>query len=659
MALAQHHKPNTERSSKNCPPSTSSSRPLRPRKLSSRSRPSSATIAFLATIGLSPRVVHGHPLHPSPAEPDLPFLYPFIEHEPESYIRPRSDNLAAASSSSQAASTSSSAPASATSSNAPTAAVKVRAAGLPDQYIQGSDGLWRKTDDWSLYGAAACSVTPSSVISNDINDQVSNPNPTSMAVDPDATSSSTSLQEFDLSSLPQGWQPHDPISEGVIIAILLLSLALAIFIVFFMVSCVIWRRKRRARRKDKDKDVEKRLQKKLRGGEGDSDDDLRQAVVSQKRWARASSRWKANVRFTARRRRRDKVVVASDGPSSTTLCEDEDRYPSSISSLSRSASPISTFSLTGSRSQRQSLSEDAGMPSPPSSPRPSSSSLPPLSDTHETPRASMSATPAPPSSPLGQTIPHPPAYYRHNGEGDAFGVDAPSYPEDTPRPSSSKLLLAAHVPSTPVYDTEESPVTPTYGGHVATDDKTLLARRAAMASAPVDDDGRPSVLSLVISAPELADVSPVDFPLDALGPPSRCAPDSPGPEPAYAPPLSGLPPPSAKGKLAISHFDQYACAFERDEEIEMDIEGVEPVVGPSAPPFDAGWERPGSPVGGVVPSAPPLEMDGEEMSLGLGPSAPPEDDEDEGDPVAVDTLGVPPEGPPHPSHVVSSSSVPT
>lgn len=71
---------------------------------------------------------------------------------------------------------------------------------------------------------------------------------------------------------------------------------------------------------------------------------------------------------------------------------------------------------------------------------------------------------------------------------------------------------------------------------------------------------------------------------------------------------SPFPPPPSKGSLFAPNFYDYPYAFE-----DMEIENLEPELGPSAPPFEE------------TPSAPLVD----EHDLGLVPSAPPMLDDDD------------------------------
>lgn len=136
-------------------------------------------------------------------------------------------------------------------------------------------------------------------------------------------------------------------------------------------------------------------------------------------------------------------------------------------------------------------------------------------------------------------------------------------------------------------------------GHVATDDKTLFARMAHMASAPPRNTDEGGSSALVISAPDWQDEDE-DEELERVIDNTRAHG-----RPLSAPldPLSTsfhlFPPPTAKDKMAAPNFYEYPYSFEEDEGT------LEPE--PSAPPFEQ--HGPSAPPLGdaeMVPSAPPL-----------------------------------------------------
>lgn len=178
--------------------------------------------------------------------------------------------------------------------------------------------------------------------------------------------------------------------------------------------------------------------------------------------------------------------------------------------------------------------------------------------------------------------------------------------------SSSKLPSAPP----PVDDSGHDDAVHSSPGHVATDDKATLARRAAMASAPPDPDIRASLPHHSPRAPELEDDD--EIPADVLALSSAPSSDPIPPYPSLHP---DLPPPPSMGKMAASRYEQYAFSLEQ----AADVVGVEPEIGPSAPPFEEAQSQAGTTTTlVVVPSAPPVDEEGsyEDGEL-LEPSAPP------------------------------------
>lgn len=103
--------------------------------------PSSSVLSILATIAASSHTVDGSPL-PLPTPPP-PFLCPSINYDS---FQPHAPTPTTASSSSIFYSTSS-----LSSSSLPGSTSNRQVA---DKYVQGVDGLWRKTDSWTLFGSS-------------------------------------------------------------------------------------------------------------------------------------------------------------------------------------------------------------------------------------------------------------------------------------------------------------------------------------------------------------------------------------------------------------------------------------------------------------------------------------------------------------------------
>jgi hypothetical protein len=112
---------------------------------SSRSRrpqlayPSSSVLSILATIAASSQAVDGSPLPTPPPS----FLCPFIEHQ----IRALPPTATTSSSTVVTPSLSAAIPISSNDNDNDDFQ-------LADKYVQGSDGRWRKTGDWTLFGSA-------------------------------------------------------------------------------------------------------------------------------------------------------------------------------------------------------------------------------------------------------------------------------------------------------------------------------------------------------------------------------------------------------------------------------------------------------------------------------------------------------------------------
>ncbi|KAH8987387.1 hypothetical protein EDB86DRAFT_2187619 [Lactarius hatsudake] len=205
----------------NCPSIAGPSSPAQPRhSLRSRRRRSPPCIvAFLATISASPFSANAYPL--DPPQTALPFLYPPFIRQPTPSVAKRS-----LPSSSDAATS--------TPPPVPPAGCDQERSNLPDKYVLGDDGYWHKTK-WSLYGSSQC---PGSCPPSAVQDADARNGPT-VTVLP----SSTSVDEFDVSSLPTGWNtPNNASRQGTVI-ILSLSVALAVVILVMMLTCVVWRRK--------------------------------------------------------------------------------------------------------------------------------------------------------------------------------------------------------------------------------------------------------------------------------------------------------------------------------------------------------------------------------------------------------------------------------
>ena len=125
-------------------------RPRRPTPHAPSPRPSANLLALLATVAASSSSADGRPLSSDASPPDFlcPFLPPHFlaDHTPS----PRRDNawdeLYEDDRHHQGAPT-------------PTRVRRRRRSGpLPDKYVEGVDGRWRKEHSWTLYGSSYCDV---------------------------------------------------------------------------------------------------------------------------------------------------------------------------------------------------------------------------------------------------------------------------------------------------------------------------------------------------------------------------------------------------------------------------------------------------------------------------------------------------------------------
>lgn len=333
----------------------------------------------------------------------------------------------------------------------------------------------------------------------------------------------------------------------------------------------------------------------------------------QRLWARATARWKANIRQSARRRRKRNATSAKD--IDTCSLVDTPAHSTSVSlrtSASRSSFSHSIASTTSSGHRDcYDPSSSARHETPPFPSRPPAYLSEP-SNTTVTPReASLSAAFPSPLRPL------------YNKAGFLIS-DAH---DDVPLGRGGVL----------------PPADPFNAGHIATDDKAALARMAALASAPPlggvsasEEEGEPSTLFPTVPVLE-DDFEPI--------PPELCITDydayigtcsglsggraaySPGPSPLLSAsgtqtpsysrepsPHPTLPAPPSRGRLAAPTFYEYPVSFEED------VLSAEPEAGPSAPPFAHDDT--------LAASAPPVDLDYEPLDMVALPSAPPIEDLD-------------------------------
>jgi len=398
-----------------------------------------------------------------------------------------------------------------------------------------------------------------------------------------------SADEFDLASLPTGWSNvHYTGTHHSTTIILTLSVALAAIIIILF-SVIFWRRKHSPKR-----DPEKKGRRASNIADDDSFRSIRDAKAAQRKWYKAASRWRGNIRFSARRRRTDRALAPTT--SHVTLSQDlQDEIAASDTESSayrsRSSSPTRTVrSVTSAHSDVHASSSRASI----------RSSHPPHSQIQTPQELPFQAPPtnSPSSSPLSA---QPPAYRPR-----------PSIPSSTLPYVSSELTYSGCSPSSkdpPSFRPQSPPRgdddshLASLSGHVATDDKAILSLRAALASAPAGSD---SNFPHAASVPSMEEEAMFELPSGSN--PMSPSRDTFGyePQPPYSPPTSLLPPPPSKGK---QKFD-----YSHDWDLRADVDiTFEPPLGPSAPPFEESE---------VMPSAPPPDFD---VHV---PSAPPIDTED-------------------------------
>ncbi|EMD41872.1 hypothetical protein CERSUDRAFT_110431 [Gelatoporia subvermispora B] len=590
------------------------SRPRHPRKINLSRRlptcqatPSSSVLAILGTVAAATCTVDGHPLPTQTPPPD--FLCPGLD------LRP---------------------------TPTPTPPPLPRATVLPEQidvdpsrvapllrqallaergnvflapkYVQGNDGLWRKTDHYSLYGSLVCVDPPCSNMAV----------PTSPIVLGDSSSSSSTIPaspavyplptpEVDEGSLPPGWEKDSDDRDLLTPIITVLSLVLAMAICLFISGCVAWRRKRRAQ-KVKDPEKHKRKDVLYDSDTEQEDADDAQRVRRQKRlWAKTSARWRAGVRLSARRRRKRPAAAAKDG---------DDRPQSEVSSIRPSTSSASLeASMLVSRPDAASPHPSTPctpVPRSPASSAPQSRSPSPCPDpAHSLPPAYLFSTSSSPhETPVtgGRSQSSEPDLLCTSTDR----AETPLPPHEPRRSRSSSLLGASR-----------SSINGMHAAHVAIDDKAVLARMAEYASIPPPESDLTSGVAGG-SSTAYASVPPPEDEFEEIpfsvggsldpecgeGPANLCHSLPPASQstlmlastdgdglahaPSYEAGPSGLcpliPPPLTKTRLPPSMFFDYPAS-----DLEDDIINIEPVFGPSAPPFE---EEP-------VPdaSAPPLVYD--------------------------------------------------
>jgi hypothetical protein len=383
-----------------------------------------------------------------------------------------------------------------------------------------------------------------------------------------------------LDSLPPGWNSQTSVNGSRTTLILVLSLVLAFVICFVIIGLVFWRKNKR--RNHRRGDVEMKARRRRRDMPDDEDREAmvqREIKAKQKIWARATARWKANVRYTARQRRGKRIASTSRVASRTNsvfLEQRESRAPSPTPSpvrpLSRHSSIESLYFNSPAdvdiHSDAESHEQD---PPPPPSPTTSSHGLP--------------------SS--------PPAYHqratRPQHSQSIEGLTGDPTPSPLSSPHDHYPPVSSGEPADADSNSDLHPP-PIPAAHVATDDKSLLARLAELASSPpsselVSPEGRSSRPQ--VSAPVWQDENIEDF--------SSCPGESSSNHTSKPPtPTPLFPPPPSKGKMAEPAFYDYPYSF---EEFTVEVEA-----GPSAPPFDDASSADSTDVLVLTPSAPPLSI---------------------------------------------------
>ena len=435
--------------------------------------------------------------------------------------------------------------------------------------------------------------------------------------------------------------------------ILGLSLSLAFSLIAFMIGIVLWRRKRRKREKDMEKTAAS-----IDTRDAELDEGAQRVRSKQRMWQRASAKWMANVKHSARRRRKRGTTVATR-PSDTDLLSDKPTIQASTSAVS----------LTRTQTRTGSDHDSAYSARPPFVPedgsRPPRTRSPSIASTDN---SAVNANADPESPPPFQ----PPAYIPNPSFQQTRSVRH-SPPNDAPSGSRRPRAPSSDYSFDPSVPLPYEP--PIHSAHVATDDKAVLAEMARLASAPPGDgssmsgaaggssETQPSVPVLEEDPFELLPQE-MDVNMDVAdeygihqGSNSAVAHDSissavplvvsysrtPLPVeddvdldvPSYAEdairhPTLVLPLPPRKVPLTGPMFYEYPHEFEED------VVSVEPPYGPSSPPFEepsalpfAFAEAPDS-EHMIAPSAPPLEIEDEPPYAGdLVPSAPPLDEHEQ------------------------------
>ncbi|KAF7966907.1 hypothetical protein HWV62_18780 [Athelia sp. TMB] len=495
--------------------------------------PSSGVLSLLATISAATYPVEATSLVSQPTPP--PFLCPSIIQEGNTLpYGCTSELVGVASSSSSSVIPSPTAP--------PSSPRRQRRGSLADRFEKGPDGQWRRVDKYTIYGSTVCISC-----SADGNGATTSSATTSTAV---TSSTPTVADQYDVDR-PSGWSAPTPIDTGRLKLILSVSLVLSFVICMLMIGVTLYRRQRR--RKILDSDEEIKLRRRKGGDVSDHEALMEQAArVKQKFWTLSTARWKASVRSSARRRRNWRKHTAAH-----SMKVSEPSIPEAPAT-SRPSSPAP------SESTRASVALDRASTPIPDTPRPMS----PPAYIHP---------PAPPLEAKARTVLDPISDSSSSSSFINDDYDNHNEPAYTGSISNGELPISYH----------DSSISHPPAAHVATDDKTLLAQMADMASAPPSLDNDED--DMQISAPAWQDEEIASF----------SAPASPRAS------TSAIPPPPSHVKT--SGFYEYAG----DATLEVP-EADLPSAPPSEPELDHGASAP--PLEGHagdededLPSAPPLQ----------------------------------------------------
>ncbi|KAG1784218.1 hypothetical protein EV702DRAFT_1058101 [Suillus placidus] len=499
--------------------------------------PSSSVLSILAAIAASSQTVDGSPL-PLPTPP-LSFLCPFIDHV-DICVR---NTTPTTSHSNKAA-----------SSTSPTTTAKSTPQ-VADKYVRGPDGRWHKTDAWTLYGSTCCTSSPDLTIDD---------TQSTSALVPNVSTQMDSV-------LPAGWSTASQSNHTDAIIILSLAIVLAVSICIFIIGCIVWRKRRKkiSNRERKKNDLELKARHKVNLEDLSEDGERENEARGKNRlWARASARWKANIRHSARRRRR------RHGFSST-----KSRPQSPILLDPREASTHPSSPVSSRRHSIASVSEDIDYHA-----APIENSLAPTRPPSTSPDPSSSCS-----------VSSPPAYMfpalHPRPEIEGRPQEASHVPSGDPTSHPGSLLFGHEFPPA---DHDAIPYHSSCAGHVAIDDKTHLARMAESASAPpvIHDNSGGSPSSIHESAPEWHD--------DFEDHPSQVVTAASSENSPFEVGDSGFPKPPSKSVLSPRYFDGHSYL--------QDITALDSISLPSMPPYEA--QPSGIPFADTLTaSAPPISED--------------------------------------------------